>query len=135
MKTQHLLLLMTVVALLLAACQKDINRELNETKDLVRGQWKVESIVINQNIGGANNKSVLAGTSQDYVEFRNDDKMYTYFNNTRDTSRYEIKNKTTIIIDGDNATIRMLTPGQLVLYSKDKAGSIGYVEVTYSLKK
>ncbi|MGV3657028.1 MAG: hypothetical protein ACO1NX_03705 [Chitinophagaceae bacterium] len=135
MKTPKLLLLMTAGVWLLAACQKDINRELNETTDLVRGQWKVDSIVINQNISGVSNKSVFAGTAQDYVDFRNDNLMYTYFNDVRDTSRYEIKNKTTIIIDGDNATIRTLTPGQLVLYSKDKAGSIGYVEVIYSLRK
>lgn len=135
MKTRYLLLLMTFAVILQLSCQKDLHSEIRETTSLVQGKWQVESIVINQNIGGVLNKTTHVGTVQDYVEFSSDNKMYTFFNNTSDTSHYEVKNETTIIIDGDNATIRTLTPGQFVLYSKDKAGSVGYVEIIYNLKK
>jgi hypothetical protein len=135
MKAKHLLLQAMFALLFFTGCQKDLNGTDQATEKKIHWKWQVESLVINENISGVSNTRTYAGKPEDYVDFRNDGKMYTFFNNVQDISDYEIKDEKTIFIDGDAAKIHILTETTFVFSSKDETGSIGYVEVVYNLKK
>lgn len=139
MKPKILLLaILSAASLSIASCEKDKSDKVltpEEVAGKIAGKWQVGSIWVNNNYGGADHKETYAGTAADYVEFRADGKMHTFFQGNLDISTYKVKNDKVITIDDDPASIQELTDTVLRLYSKDETGTYGFTEVMYHLKR
>ena len=138
MKTTHFPLLMAALFLMsTSSCKKDDETEMATDPMATKIQWiwRVENIVVSDNLNGVERYSTYDGLPTDYVEFRGDGKMYTEYQGKRDTSDYKIIDHQRISIDGDNAIIRELTDSSLVLFDKENVVNIGYVAISYNLKR
>ena len=132
------LLALIAVACIMAgtvACKKDRSDVLSEIERKIRGKWRVDNITINQHFGGQDHLSVYYGTSADYVEFKDNGEMHTYFRDTLTINSYKVISDKKISIDTDDANIEELTDQTLVLRSRDGTGSIGFTELKYYLEK
>ena len=140
MKLKHLHLPVILFMLMgIASCQKDNEFPEEEPTDSIANKiqhkWKINFIATNSQFAGVNNQVTYNGTPDEYVEFRPDKKMYTYFRSTYDTSSYSIVSNKVISIDNDQATIQQLTDNSLILFSRDNTDIFGYLEVTYNLSR
>jgi hypothetical protein len=136
MKT--LFLLFAAINLMaITSCKKDNdeNSPAEETKQKILGRWEIKSIIIKESFSGEDHVTTHAGTSADYVDFKSNGKMDTYFKNNLNVSDYSVKSVKIITIEGDDHTVRELTDSTLVMYSTDRTGSIGYTEITYDLER
>lgn len=140
MKLKHIYLPVILFMLMgIASCQKDNEFPEEEPAgtiaDKIQHKWKINFIATNSQFAGVNNKVSYNGTPEEYVEFRSDKKMYTYFRSAYDTSSYSVVSNKVISIDNDQATIQELTDNTLILFSRDNTDFFGYFEVTYSLSR
>jgi len=139
MKYKHLLLtLMTLISLSISSCDKDKDDNAETPEGLAAkllGTWQINAIIINEIFGGADHISNYPGTAADYVEFKSNGKMHTFFRGQLDVSNYKVISDKKITIDSDEADIKTITDNSLVIYTRDITGSIGYTEVTYDLKR
>lgn len=140
MKLKHLYLPVILFMMMgIASCQKDNEFPEEESAgtvaDKIQHKWKVNFIATTSQFAGVNNQVTYNGTPDEYVDFRRDKKMYTYFRSTYDTSSYSIVSDKVISIDNDQATIKELTDNSLVLFSRDNTDMFGYFEVTYNLSR
>lgn len=133
----HLLLFIAVSSMTIASCKKDKeeNSPAETTKQKIMGRWQINSIIIKESFSGEEHVTTHAGTPADYVEFKSNGKMDTYFKNNLTVSDYSVKSVKIITIEGDDHTVRELTDSTLVMFSTDRTGSIGYTEITYDLAR
>jgi hypothetical protein len=131
------LLLVAVSSLAITSCEKEQDEDspAKTTEQNIQGKWQINNISINESFSGEDHITTHPGTPADYVEFKSDGKMNTYFKNNLNVSDYSVKSVKIITIEGDDHTIRQLTDSTLIMYSTDRTGSIGYTEVTYNLKR
>lgn len=145
--------LMSVVILFFAACHKNkddlafiYSRDgvygVNEVYVIptgeaakILGKWMVNSITVKHKISNVVRTDTYVGRAIDYIDFRTNGKMYTFTQNNSDTSKYIVRSAQEITIDTDPATLKVLTATRLVIYSYDEAGTFGFTEITYDLKK
>ena len=129
--------MLAIFSIATPSCDKDDEEEMGTDPMAAKIQWKwqVENIVINENLSGVERYTTYDGLPTDYVEFRDDGKMYTEYQGKRDTSDYKIIDHQRISIDGDNAIVRELTDNSLVLFDKENVVNIGFVAISYNLKK
>lgn len=120
---------------LILACKKDNDDGLKVVAGKIHNKWQIDSILIIQHLNGTNDTVNQKGSSEDYVDFRSDGKMITYFQGRTETSSYSLREDTVLVINGDSAFIVELTENKFILFTKAEAGSIGYVKITYYLKR
>jgi hypothetical protein len=135
MKLQTLLLVAFSFTSLVLSCKKDKDDTGNVTANKIHGRWNIDSLVINEHINGNSDMVTHAGTSADYIDFRSDGTMITYFEGATDNSNYEVQSDSVIVFSGDSAYILELTENKFVFYTRADAGSLGYIEITYYLTR
>ncbi len=142
---QHLVTLLALASVSFTACKKekiedtdppnpDFVLPVGEAAKIL-GKWQIKTITINDHYAGADHIKTYQGTSADYVEFRTDGKMHTFFNGSLDVSNYTVKSTKQITIDTDPATILLMTDTQLKFSSKDETGTFGFTEIIYDLMR
>ena len=127
--------LLAAVLLCFTSCQKENHLTPESVASKILGKWQINSVTFNKYYAGSGNKETMAGTPSDYVEFKNDGKVHTFFLDSLSIAGYKVKNAQVILINDDPFSIQELTDNKLRLYSRDETGSFGYTEVTYNLKR
>ena len=134
MKLQTLLFTAVSFTSMLLSCSKD-NEDMVSTSAKIQNKWQIDSVVINEQINGNSNTETRPGKTGDYIEFRSDGRMITYFQGVTDNSSFVVKNDSVIVIGGDSAHIEELTENKFVLFTRAAAGGVGFIEITYYLSK
>lgn len=116
--------------LFVIACKKDDN----SPQKMILGKWRFISEYDAQFVNGQLEKDTIIGYSDEYYDFRSDGKVYMYYYPDYDTFPYKVVNASTLIFDGDTATIKTFTDKKLVLYDKAVYGQNWY-EATFNLEK
>ena len=77
------------------------------------------------------------GAAGDYVDFRNDGKVYSYINGLRDTTSYGLMNDSKVWFDitTNSFDIKVFTDADLQLYNKEIINATDYDEATVNLKR
>lgn len=119
---KKLLFALVLVTIGMSSCSKDAATTLV-------GKWKLVSIVMKSSVYN----NTISGTSADYVDFKTNKTVETYFQGDLSTTSYSI-NGNSLEIDGQNFTINTLTSSIAVLYSSEGTGS-SKTETTINLKK
>jgi hypothetical protein len=134
---QLFLILLAASSIVVSSCKKDNadDSQARATEQKILGKWQINNISINDNFSGEDHIVIHPGTSSEYVDFKSDGKMHTYFRGRLNISEYRVVDAKTITIDQDDASIRKLTDSTLVFSSRDATGSIGFTEVIYDLKR
>ena len=101
----------------------------------IQRKWQIDSVVINQRFNGRDSKVSYPGSLEDYMDFKTDGNMHTYFQSKNHISVYKVRNDKTITIDGDSGDILKLTESKFILHTNAEAGGLGYLETTYYLKR
>ena len=138
-----LLILLTSSLIFTTSCEKDksgfgeeeVPVEQGSLLSKIIGKWQVKSIMVNDNFGGVDHKVIYPGKTADYIEFKTNGKMHTYFQGVLDISAYKIKEERYLTIDDDPASVQELTPTTFRLYSRDETGTVGFTEVMYSMQR
>lgn len=121
------------VLLLLASCKKD--DPATPGVSLV-AKWQLESSNYIEYDNGVNvYQDMYNGLPRDYIDFRSNDKMYSYVMGYYDTTSYQILANGKVNIDGDLFDIKTLTSSNTELYNKTINSATNYDEVTIKLKK
>jgi hypothetical protein len=128
------ILLLALVAIFFTACKKDDNVEVPETSTAQKllGVWKIQSVVYNNFFNGADHINTQTGTATDFFEFRNNGKVYSQFQNSYDSTVYNVPTNNTVNIEGLIFEIKTLTATQLKLYNKITISTtpLAYDEIT-----
>ena len=112
-------LLFTAVTTFVVSCKKE-NTKPRTTLEKITGKWKLQSSVTDHFYAGTSHITTYIGTTADYADFRNDNKVYSFVNSSYDTSAYGIISETKIWIDDPSVVfeIQTLTDTDLKLYMK-----------------
>src|SRR5215218_9737340 len=135
MKMKSFSLLLVFIALLLVSCKKEKDDIGEITAAKIQGKWQIDSVNINQEFNGNISKVSYKGTESDYIEFGSDGNMRTFFQNKNHVSTYKVRDGAIITIGGDSGNIQELTENKFILHTRAEAGSLGYLETTYYLKR
>ena len=132
---KKVLFLMIACTALFTACKKDKEKT---TAEKVLGRWKVTNTVENEFYNNTAHITTQAGIASDYVDFREDGKVYSKDGNDPEyVSAYTITGDDKITFDGETYDIKTLTDNQFVLYNKYVYPNTpsNYDEITYNLYK
>ena len=136
MKLKSFTLLLACFTVLFISCKKDNDDDAGKaTAATIQGKWQIDSIAITQEFNGNLSKVSYAGKEADYIEFGSDGNMHTYFQNKNNVSTYKVRNDSIITIGGDSGSIIELTDKKFTLHTRAEAGSLGFLETTYYLKR
>lgn len=126
------LLIIALIAFLFSACKKkDVKIT---TAEKVQGTWQLQADIYHEFVGGVDHSDTTAGLNAT-IEFRNDGKAYSIYQDQKDTATYTLSGDTHIILSGNETyEIKELTSNSFVLYTKEIDGA-DYYEETISLKK
>ncbi len=135
-----------VATLFITACKKNEPDEpapativLKTTAEKVLGKWMFNSLVLNEFYSNTLYSDTVIGTAFEYLEFRNNGKMYANINflGGMDTLSYAVMNDSTINIDGEINKIKELTESKFVIYDKiiNSTSPLEYEEFFLNLKK
>jgi hypothetical protein len=133
MKKTSTLLLTSLI--FLAACKKNHDKS---AADMVSGKWKVSSLQETHTSTADTVTYPYTGQSADYMDFRSDGKMYSFYDNYPDTIDYKVLSDKYLLLGGDSMQIKTLSDASLTLYLKYTDGyysPVRTIEVTYNLKK
>ncbi len=118
---------------ILVSCTKD-DKVSKTTQEMIVGKWKVNTIV--EEDTSIPFTYTYTGVSSDYIDFRNDGKVYynTAFGSVPgpDTFTYKVLNNQ-YIVEGnyDTFEIKTLTDTKLILHYQNTIGSYRYTEDMY----
>ena len=119
---------------LFASCKKD--DPTPTTTQRVQGVWKLDQVIsYYQFTGFPAARDTTFGLATDYVDFRTDNKVYSFVDGQYDTSTYAIISDNALLLDGDTTNIQTLTATNFNLFSSDYVNSTNFSEVTIKLKK
>lgn len=135
MKINNLVIALIGFSSLVLSCKKNDDDIAKATEKKIHNIWQIDSLVITQQVNGNASKQTHTGKADDYIDFRSDGRMITHFQGTTDNSSYAVQSDTVIIIGGDSAYILELTENKFVFFTKADAGSLGFIEITYYLRK
>ena len=136
MKVKSFILLLASFTVLLIACKKDNDDDAGKaTAATIQGKWQIDSITITQEFNGNLSTVTYVGKEADYIEFGSDGNMRTYFQNKNNVSTYKVRNDSIVTIGGDSGSIEELTDKKFTLRTRAEAGSLGFLETTYYLKR
>lgn len=77
------------------SCKKDKATTLQK----IQAKWSVESIIDHEHDPSFDTTITTQGVPADYIDFRNDGKVYSFLDGSRDTSAYALSGDTTISIN------------------------------------
>ena len=119
------------------ACKKESTPQPKTTQEKLLGKWNYISTVSNHFYSGSSHIMTVTGAAGDYADFRNDGKVYSLTNGSRDTAAYGIVNDSKIWIDNTSTTfdLKVFTETDLQLYHKEILNATDYDEATVTLKK
>ena len=137
-KTTLVALLLTAAILPWVSCKKgEPAIDSRSILEKISGKWKLQSSVFNDFYSGTSHITTYTGTAADYVDFRNDYKVYSFVNNNYDTSAFNFISPTKMYIDSlSNAfDIQTLTETNLKLYRKEIFTAGDYSESTVNFTR
>jgi hypothetical protein len=114
-----------------SSCKKD---KVPTLQDKVTGKWLIETYEYNDHFAGIDHRYTMTGTAAEYMDFRNDGKMYYYFGGGHDTLTYSILSQTEMKLDGTLCQIRILTDNKFKFYYREDSGA-DFEENTITLKR
>ncbi len=131
---KKILVVILASASVFASCKK--TGTLNKTtSQKVLGKWSyVSNITVEYNAGVATPYSYPVSAA-DYIDFRNDGKVYDYSQGTYDTTTYSIVNDSLLKVDNYTLQIKTLTAKTFVIYSKEYFNGTDSSENTTTFKK
>jgi hypothetical protein len=123
-----------VIALLfIAGCKKD---DKNTSNPSLQNKWGLESTSYNIVEDGVPvGPDNYTGVAADYVDFRKDNKVYSFVDQVYDTSDYQLLGSNKVVIDVDTFQIQTLTESASTLYEKITYDPQNYEEITIKLKR
>lgn len=131
MKNLILALAMIAGLIFASSCKKDKDNGLS-----LKGKWNVVSIQDRYVENGTEtDNDTYTGVAGDYVDFRNDNKVYSHFDGDDDVADYEILENNKVIIDEDTFEIQSLTSASARLYQKWIEDANTFEEFTINLKR
>ncbi len=136
-KIIRLLTILTLVTLYLSACKKSHDDTQQTTLQKLQAKWQLQSWVENDHFSGTDHIITTTGNAADYIDFRNDGKVYSSISGNIDVTTYSLtSNDTKILIDGtDTYDIKTLTSNSFILYNKELSGASDFNETTINMKK
>src|SRR5258705_2916151 len=95
-----------IATLLITACKKN-----NDTPvPSLQGKWGlINTHYLEMDNGATIYEDNYTGTTADYIDFRNNNKVYSYVDSDRDTSVYQLLTNNQVVISGETFTIQSLT--------------------------
>lgn len=133
--------LVALMALTFAGCSKDDDKGSQEK--MLLGKWTPEStkIKVTDKVNGGSTTKDQPVYPNDYVDFRNDGKVYTSISDPsegpgydpRDTMPYKLV-QNYVIVDGDSMAINTLNNNSLV-FTLSESDQYYLWETTFSFKK
>lgn len=127
------------VVLFFTACKKD---DEASTLSKLQGSWNFQKEYFHSNFMGIDTRDTILGDPGEFIEFRNDNKVYSYIDTERDTLGYQLLGENKLIrweIDDptqrDTSNIITLTNSQLTLSYYFNEPGFGYYEGTIFLVK
>lgn len=119
------------------SCKK---KDTATTIQKIQAKWSIESVIDHEHDPSSlpiDTTVTTLGVATDYIDFRSDGKVYSFFDGSADTSAYALSGDTSIIIStSGNLKIQSLTDHVLKLYEKeDDPSTSSYFEETINLKK
>ena len=132
--------IMSIILLLsmgFTACKKESTPQPKTTQEKLSGKWNFVSTISNHFYSGSSHIITTTGAAGDYVDFRNDGKLYSYIIGSYDTIAYGIVNESKIWIDNTTYTfdLKVFTDTDLQMYHKEIPNATDYDETTVTLKK
>ena len=124
-----------MIAVLFTACKKD--DKAPTTTERIQQRWKFEKTYYHEETPGypSYRDTTIGNLATDYIDFRTDNKTYSYTNGYYDTIPYSIINDTKLLIDGDTATILVIDDSQFQLHVSAGSYPTNYYEAYIYLKK
>ncbi len=127
--------LILLFALVTFSCKKD-DKPGQTTTQRIQHKWSVDSYVTNNHTGGIDDIETSPGSTQDYVDFRSDGKVYFQFAGEADTLAYSVQGDNSVTIESFGTyTIKTLNDNLLILYYKDAEANGDFYEETLNLKR
>ncbi|MDB5253425.1 MAG: hypothetical protein JWP27_2594 [Flaviaesturariibacter sp.] len=121
---------MAVAAISFTACKKD------KDDSSLQHRWSVVNTHFKDVFNGATTfEDNYNGVSADYVDFRGDNRVYTYIDGTYDTANYQMLADNKVMIDTETFDIQSLTSSNATLYQKTSTSATTYSEVSLNLKR
>lgn len=136
-KTMLAALLLTAAILPFVSCKKgEPAIDSRSVMEKLSGKWKLRSSVYDRFYSGVSHSMTYTGTASDYADFRSDSRVYSFIDNSFDTSSYGFISPTKIYIDTftNNFDIT-LTDVTLKLYQKKFLTGGDYNESTVNLTR
>jgi hypothetical protein len=119
--------------LFIAGCKKD---DKNTSNPSLQNKWGLESTSYNTVEDGVPvGPDNYTGVAADYVDFRKDNKVYSFVDQVYDTSDYQLVGSNKVVIDVDTFQIQTLTESASTLYEKIIFDPQNYEEITIKLKR
>ena len=128
-----------LAAIILVSCKKDDPTPIPTTIQKIQAKWTFDKLTDLNIFMGTSTRDTLYGTAAEYVDFRTDNKVYSFIDSDYDTASYTLLNDNKIIMFDntgyrDTSDIRVLNINQLQLFSTGTYTN-GYYENTLFLKK
>ncbi|MEP6615939.1 MAG: hypothetical protein ABJA57_05140 [Ginsengibacter sp.] len=127
-----------IVGYTMVSCSKSKDKTATQTTlQKIQAKWQVDNLIDHLHDPTFDTTITSVGTASDYVDFRTDGKVYTFFDGSADTSTYALVGDTSILITLiGNYKIQTLTDHILKLYGReDDPSTSAFFEETINLKK
>ena len=101
------------------ACKKD---DKKTTAQKIEGTWKIDSDVTHAFVNNVHYYDTTFAEPGSTIEFRKDGKVYSIYQNSKDTSTYSLSGDTKIIIDDEPYDIKTLNSNTFEISTKEVQG-------------
>lgn len=130
-KITNSVVLVVLITFIFAACKK---HDQKTTAEKIEGTWKIHSDITDTYVNNTHYYDTTLAQPGSTVEFRKDGKVYSVYQNSKDTSTYTLSGDTKIIIDDEPYDIKTLNSNTFEISAKEVHGQ-NYVEETLKLIK
>jgi hypothetical protein len=128
---KRILFLIAIATMAIAGCKKDKPKAAS-----LVNKWSVTNTHIVEIVSGlVFYEERYTGVAADYLDFRNDNKLYSSIDGSSEVVPYQLIGDDKVVIDGDTFVIQSLTFNSVKLYMRDPATRNTYVEATVNLKR
>jgi hypothetical protein len=127
---KRILFWIVIATLTFTACKKD------KPEASLVNKWSVADTHIVEIIDGlVFHEEHYTGVAADYLDFRNDNKLYSNVDGSSDVVPSQLVGDDKVVVDGDTFLIQSLTTNNVKLYMRDPATGNTYIEATVNLKR
>lgn len=128
-----------LAAIIFVSCKKDDPAPAPLTPLLqLQAKWTFEKITEHDFFMGVSSRDTFPANPGEYLDFRTDNKVYSYVDAEYDTSSYSLLGTNKLILSdnvyNDTFNIQVLTNNQFQLYVRENDGT-DYYEYTIFMKK